>query len=100
MDSPLAVVKRNCLLQENRPFYALNLNKTMHWLPVTAGVSVHPSLYDHPVSMCLPNQPLPQAQSDHTLVIQSVIWLHKLFFTSLLVEPFPDCFLVSKSEQK
>lgn len=46
------------------------------------------------------NQSLPQARSDHMWAIQPVLWLYDLFFTSLLAEPFPECFLVRKSEQK
>lgn len=95
----LAWSEENRLLQHTKPFYALNVAQTnVHWLSATAVLLSHiplpKQLSDHMVSMDLPKQSLPHAHGNHTPVMQPILWLQDLVFTSLLGKPFPECFIL------
>lgn len=89
----------DCLLPQTKPFYALNLTKPacVGHLPLQrhcSCVSLPSQLSDHMVSMHLPKQSLPHARGSHTPAMQALLWVQNLFFTSPLVKPFPESFLL------
>lgn len=103
MDFLLACSKEEHLLQQTKHFYVLNLTKmSMHYhatwhCSVPVPVSLYPPAL-WPCCLCL-SLSLPHTPGNHLPAIEPVLWSQNPPFTSLSVEPFPECSLTSKDEQ-